>query len=220
MAPWRVAESRRFPAMQILSRVSHTPEEHAMLVAFRVVRSSSALVLSVPIALGSYVLCLLPSPHGEAYATANLDQTARIGWLGAGIIAGAVFIYVLFLSFANCVVFKRHIRLTIYAPPMKEILWGLFTRKGLFISLCFCAVQGMIGAAALEYGEDGRKRGIQTGRLDLVQAGLAGVVGSLLIQVVLDIIRRMMIGAVKAVAGTTNPRRVCNSEPRRKAQSS
>ncbi|KAH9842340.1 uncharacterized protein C8Q71DRAFT_199266 [Rhodofomes roseus] len=198
--------------MQIFSSVSQTPKEHALLIGCRVVRSTSALVLGLPIAVGSYVLCFLPSPHGEAYATANLNQTARIGLLGAGIIASAGFICVLFWSFANCVVFKRHIRLTIYAPPMKEILWGLFTRKGLFISLCFCAVQGMVGAAALEYEEDGYGG---TRHLDVVQAGLAGVVGSLLLQIAADIIRRVVKNAIQAVI-VTNHRRV-RTRPRRRA---
>ncbi|KZT74189.1 hypothetical protein DAEQUDRAFT_721075 [Daedalea quercina L-15889] len=68
------------------------------------------------------------------------------------------------------------------------VIWQTFV-----VMQCACTFQGMIGAALVER-VDGRE--LATGRrLDVIQASLAGAVGSLLIQIALALRRQYLAGA-------------------------
>jgi len=201
------------PFLHAFSRMSQVPGEDVLVATLHISYAAVAPILSVPLATGQYVLSVLPSPYGEVYATADTQQTIRIGWLGSAIVAGAMLILSLCSSILHCRVFKKHIRPgNVPRPTVKVARRKLITWKGFAIVQCFCIVQGLAGAVIIEH-RDGRPTA--GGRLDVVQAALAGSVGSLSLQVALAGVRLSIIRAIKRVVGTKTHRVRKGESPRK-----
>lgn len=80
--------------MPVFSKVPLTPEDTVTFVVnvlasvLQLVLRFCDLLLGLPIVAGQYVLCHLPSPHGEVYAAAGINHAQVIGRNGGFAIAG------------------------------------------------------------------------------------------------------------------------------------
>ncbi|EPT00148.1 hypothetical protein FOMPIDRAFT_1049978 [Fomitopsis schrenkii] len=176
--------------MPVHSKLSLSPEDTTPLAVtvvaaiLQFVLWFCDLVLGAPIVAGQYLLCHLPSPHGDVYAAAGIDHAQTIGRHGGLIIAFIASLVILGRSLRHYRAFKKHIRLGVITLPTLMPVWKyLNTRGGVMATLVICVLQGVVGAYAQSSGKGSTRR-----QLDVIQAGFAGAVGALLIQLALGFI--------------------------------
>ena len=176
--------------MPVFSKVPLTPEDTVTFVVnmvasvLQLILRFCDLLLGLPIVAGQYVLCHLPSPHGEVYAAAGINHAQVIGRNGGFAIAGIASLAVVIRSLRYFRVFKKHTRIGVMTLPALSPVWKyLNSRAGSLTTFAMCMLQGAVGAHAQDNGD-----GMTDGSLDVVQAGFAGAIGALLLQIALGLI--------------------------------